>query len=85
MHICTKLGDGDGESIEGKQIEEVNEFTYLKSPESKGLVKKYRGGGGVGPEQRGGASSGFESLVKDGSCNFYLPVGGGSSCFYYWN
>ena len=35
MYMCTKLGDGDGQSIEGKQIEEVNEFTYLKSPASK--------------------------------------------------
>ena len=28
------------------------------------------GGGGVGPEQRGGGSSVFEPLVRGGSCNF---------------
>ena len=43
------------------------------------------GGGGGGPEQRGGGSSGFESLVRGGLCNFQLPIGGGSSCFYYGN
>ena len=45
---------------------------------SKGLVKKYRGGG---PEQRGGGSSGFEPCARGGSCNFQLPLGGGSPYF----
>ena len=46
----------------------------------KGLVKKYRGGGG-GPEQRGGGSLGFEPCARGGSCNFQLPLRGGSPYF----
>ena len=46
----------------------------------KGLVKKYRGGGG-GPEQRGGGAWGFEPCARGGSCNFRLPSGGGSPYF----
>ena len=45
---------------------------------SKGLVKKYWGGG---PEQRGGGSSVFEPLVRGGSCNFQLPTGVGHPVF----
>ena len=60
------------------------EGCFLIRTKYKGLVKKYRGVGG-GPEQRWGGSSVFEPLVSGGSCNFQLPVGGGSSCFYYGN
>ena len=38
-------------------------------------------GGGGGPEQRGGGSSGFEPCARGGSCNFQLPLGGGSPYF----
>ena len=34
------------------------------------------GGEGGGPEQRGGGSSVFEPLVRGGSFNFQLPIGG---------
>ena len=34
-----------------------------------------------GPEQRGGGSWGFEPSAKGGSCNFQLPLGGGSPYF----
>ena len=47
---------------------------------NKGLVKKYGGGGG-GPEQRGDGSSGIEPCARGGSCNFQLPLGGGSPYF----
>ena len=38
-------------------------------------------GGGGGPEQRGGGSWGFEPCARGGSCNFQLPLGGGSPYF----
>ena len=34
-----------------------------------------------GPEQRGGGSWGFEPCARGGSCNFQLPLGGGSPYF----
>ena len=37
--------------------------------------------GGGGPEQRGGWSRGFDPLQRGGSCNFQLPLGGGSPHF----
>ena len=36
------------------------------------------GRGGGGPEQRGGGSGGFEPCARGGSCNFPLPLEGGS-------
>ena len=56
--------------------------TYIFS--HKGLVKKYGGGGGWLPEQRGAGSSVFEPLVRGGSLNFQLPLRGGSSCFFFF-
>ena len=43
--------------------------------------KRLQGTGWGGPEQRGGASSVFEPLVRGGLCNFQLLIGGGS--FYF--
>ena len=40
--------------------------------------------GGGGPEQRGGGSRGFEPCARGGSCNFQLPLGGGSPYFITW-
>ena len=36
---------------------------------------------GGGPEQREGGSWGFEPCARGGSCNFQLPLGGGSPYF----
>ena len=48
----------------------------------KGLVKKYRGGGGVGRSREGvGHDPGFEPCARGGLCNFQLPLGGGSPYF----
>ena len=41
------------------------------------LVKKYGGRGGL--EQGGDGSWGFEPCARGWSCNFQLPLGGGSS------
>ena len=46
---------------------------------TKGLINKYRGGGS---EQMGGGSLDFEPSQRDGSLNFELAKGGGSS--YLW-
>ena len=57
----------------------ILETLVLEKMITKGLVKKYSGGGG--PEQRGGGSWGFERCARGGSCNFQLPLGGGS-CYF---
>ena len=46
--------------------------------DDKGLVKKYRGGW-AGAEKS--VSWGFEPCARGGSCNFQLPLGGGSPYF----
>ena len=61
-------------------MDQTKKNVSQKNGSELGTGQKVQGGGA---EQRGGGSSVFEPLVRGGSCNFQLPVGGGSSCFYY--